>query len=653
MRKIRMNPLSFMLTCILFCALSILSTFSSPISSAASSISTELEAFQAQDWVPENFAISGNETKAIETKEFIKLINAAANAAGSHHEIKSIPADTLVNRELAAHLLDEIIDVPYIEDTNFTDLPKGGLYTSSIQVISTSGLIKGTSPQHYGYGRPLTPSDAAVIAYRLYLYEQPFNPVEASIEDLQIALGSGRLTSEELVEMYLERIQKYDYQGPKLNSIININTKAADVAKELDAERKTKGPRSPLHGIPIIVKDNFDTADIPTTGGSAALKDSIPADDAYQVKKLKEAGAIVLAKSNLHEFAFGYTTVSSLGGQTLNPYDLSKIPGGSSGGTGAAIAASFAAVGMGSDTGGSIRVPSAFNSLVGIRPTIGLSSRDGIMPLALTQDTGGPIARTVKDAAIILDATAGYDPNDVTTAASSGRLPGSYLDTLDPNGLQGARIGVLREVFGTNTEINAVMTNALQEMKASGAILVDNLSLPNFDKINSYGSLSAWEFKFQFNDYLMTTGNNLPYKTLSDIITSGLFDPSIESQLHERNDRVSLDEEEYKDIVLHRTRLTQQGVLKIMADHNLDAIIFPTSSNPIVKIGENQTIGDGFKLSSFTGYPTVTVPAGFTPDHMPVGMDFIGRPFSEPILLKFAYSFEQTTKHRQAPALTP
>lgn len=652
MYKVKLKSLSFLLSCMLLMS-SVLSFFTAPDVSAAPHVPSELDRFYDQAWVPEHYATDDNEAGPIKTGEFIELLNTAIVAAGSDHKISPTQTVTYVSRELAAQLLDQIVDVPFVTKTDLSDVPKDSPYTSSIHVIQTSGLIKGIAPKLYGYGKPITRSDAAVIAYRLFLYEQPFSPVEASIEDIQNALSSGRLTSKELVELYLDRIEKYDKQGPSINSIIHINEKATSVAKELDAERKAKGPRGPLHGIPVIVKDNFDTSDMPTTGGSIALKDNIPPDDAYQVKKLREAGAIILAKANLHEFAFGYSTVSSMGGQTLNPYNLAKIPGGSSGGTGAAIAASFAAVGMGSDTGGSIRIPSAFNNLVGIRPTIGLSSRDGIMPLALTQDTGGPLARTVKDAAIILDATAGYDPNDVTTASGIGRLPESYLDNLDSDGLRGARIGILREVFGDNKEINAVMTQAIKEMKDAGATLVDDLSLPNFAEINSYGSLSAWEFKFQFNDYLESTGVNRPYKTLSDIIATGLFDPSIENSLKERNNRVSLKEEEYKDIVLYRTKLAQEGVLKLMADHNLDAIIFPTSANPIVNIGENQTVGNGFKLSSFTGYPTVTVPAGFTPDHLPVGMDFIGRPFSEPTLLKFAYSYEQSTHHRQAPALTP
>lgn len=623
-------------------------------SEAAASVNTELTDFLNLDWAPSEWTAEKEWVKTISTEQFAELINLAAKEAGSERLITEVPQSGKINREIAALLLDEIIDVPYVEEMMYQDIPINSYYASSIGVITTAGLMKGVAEYTYGYGKPLTKEDAAIVALRLYQYLQPVSVAETSISDLQKAMTSGRVTSKELVDMYLERIEKYDAQGPKLNSIISVNEQADELAEELDTERGQSGARGALHGIPIILKDNFDTADMPTTGGSLALVDSIPVDDAYQVEKLKEAGAIILAKSNLHEFAFGYTTVSSVSGQTLNPYNLSKVPGGSSGGTGASIAASFAAAGMGSDTGGSIRVPSSFNNLVGIRPTIGLSSRDGIMPLALTQDTGGPIARTVADAAAILDATVGYDPDDVTTAASIDRIPESYLHYLDPAGLRGARIGIVREVFGSDPDINYVMDEAIQDMRDQGAVLIDDVQIPNFEQINSYASLSGWEFKFQFNDYLETLGEDREYEDLAAIIDSGLYDESVKTQLIERNNRESLEDESYKDIVLYRTKLAQDAVLKMMADYDLDALIFPTSANPVSDIGDEQTIGDGFKLSSFTGYPTITVPAGFrASDRMPVGLDFIGRPFSEPTLIKLAYSYEQHTKHRTAPALTP
>ncbi|RFU66042.1 amidase [Peribacillus glennii] len=455
--------------------------------------------------------------------------------------------------------------------------------------------------------------------------------------------------------MYLDRIKMFDDQGPKINAIITVNQNAVEAAQELDKERKQKGPRGPLHGIPIIVKDNYDTADMPTTAGCICLKDSIPDDDSHQIKKLKEAGAIILAKSNLHEFAFGITTVSSAGGQTLNPYNLERNPGGSSGGTGAAIAANFAAAGLGTDTGGSIRIPSAFNSLVGIRPTIGLSSRDGIVPLALTQDVGGPMARTVADAAILLEATSGYDPNDTKTAWSVGETEGDYIKSLDRKGLQGAKIGVIRDLFGKqpeNVEVNQVTNEAIGDMKKLGAKVID-VKIPELDKILAYPSLSSWEFKFQFNDYLKSLGEDAPFDSLTEVIESGQFHPSSKSSLIARDQVKSLEEEEYKDILLFRTKLTQQSLLKVMADEDLDAFVYPTSSQPAQVIGKGQNSGSANRLSAFSEFPAITVPAGFTSENLPVGIEFLGRAFSEPSLIKLAYAYEQGTEHRKPPSTTP
>ncbi|WP_233522531.1 amidase family protein [Peribacillus glennii] len=482
-----------------------------------------------------------------------------------------------------------------------------------------------------------------------------FNIQEATISEIQSALKRKKITSKELVQMYLDRIKMFDDQGPKINAIITVNQNAVEAAQELDKERKQKGPRGPLHGIPIIVKDNYDTADMPTTAGCICLKDSIPDDDSHQIKKLKEAGAIILAKSNLHEFAFGITTVSSAGGQTLNPYNLERNPGGSSGGTGAAIAANFAAAGLGTDTGGSIRIPSAFNSLVGIRPTIGLSSRDGIVPLALTQDVGGPMARTVADAAILLEATSGYDPNDTKTAWSVGETEGDYIKSLDRKGLQGAKIGVIRDLFGKqpeNVEVNQVTNEAIGDMKKLGAKVID-VKIPELDKILAYPSLSSWEFKFQFNDYLKSLGEDAPFDSLTEVIESGQFHPSSKSSLIARDQVKSLEEEEYKDILLFRTKLTQQSLLKVMADEDLDAFVYPTSSQPAQVIGKGQNSGSANRLSAFSEFPAITVPAGFTSENLPVGIEFLGRAFSEPSLIKLAYAYEQGTEHRKPPSTTP
>lgn len=645
---------SNLFTVLIVSALSLTPTLASasPAASAAA-LSGETADALSQSWMPKSLTSLTASSKPITAAEFAEAMKLAAEEAGTTVSPSASNISGALTREKAAVLLDSVIHVPYAASAGYQDIAGGSPYSKAIANVYTAGLMQGNSSQAFGYGKPLTHREAATIIYRLYQYLQPFKLTEATIAEMQKAMETGRLTSEELVQQYLDRIAKYDDQGPKLNSIITLNDKALETAKQLDAERAAKGERSPLHGIPVIVKDNYNTSDMPTSSGNIGLKDVIPPEDATQVKELRDAGAIIIGKANLHEFAFGYTTVSSLGGQTLNPYDPTRVPGGSSGGTAAAVAANLAAVGMGTDTGGSIRIPSSFNSLVGIRPTVGLSSRYGIAPLALTQDTGGPIARTVEDAAFILNATAGYDPKDIATAKSVGFVPKDYTDYLDKDGLKGARIGIVREVFGDDAQVNAVVSQAIEEMKAAGATLVDNVKIPNFDLINKYGSLSAWEFKFQFNDYLKSLGDATPYKSLDELIASGKYDPSIEKALIDRNNRESLDAQEYKDIVLFRTKYVQEAVLKMMADNHLDALIFPTSSKTAVKIGQEQVAGDAFKLSSFTGWPTVTVPAGFTSDHLPVGIDFFGRAFSEPELIKLAYSFEQHTHHRVAPQTTP
>lgn len=595
------------------------------------------------------FAKTAN-AESITKAEFSQMIVEAAQRAGV--TVPAISADSSpLTREVAAQLIQSVIGVAETPEP-FADVPDNHPSAGAVGAVYKSGIMIGYSSSLFGFGDALTYEQAEVIVSRLYEYLKPFELIEATIMDIQKAMDAGKLTAKELVQMYLDRIEKYDDQGPAINAIITVNPDALKIAEELDKERAEKGPRSLLHGIPIIVKDNYDTADMPTTAGCTCLEDSIPPDDAYQIQKLKEAGAIILAKSNLAEFAFTYLTNSSLGGQTLNPYDLTRYPGGSSGGTGAALAANFGVAGLGTDTGGSIRVPSSFNSLVGIRPTIGLTSRDGIIPLALTQDVGGPMARTVADAVIVLDAISGYDPADVVTARSVGEVPASYTEFLKEDGLEGKRIGVIRDLFGSNPEVVSIMDAAVKDMERLGATVIE-VTVPNLDEIVSYPSLSGWEFKFQLNDYLATLGDRAPYKSLSEIIESGEYDPSIESSLIAREARESLDAEEYKDIVLFRTKLTQESLLKVMADYDLDALVYPTSTEPPAKIGENQNAGSGNRLSPFSGFPAITVPAGFTTDGLPVGIEFLGRAFSEPVLIEIAYSYEQGTHHRVPPASTP
>ncbi len=594
------------------------------------------------------------EPSLVTGEQFRHSMEQAAAEAGSSLTIPEVSGHRMLRSQVAV-FLQEWLGLGNTAES-FRDVPDQATYAGAVGAVVKAGLMKGYSDTSFLPAEPLTANDLNRLHERVLDYLKPFVLPEATITEIQLAMEQGKLTSKQLVQMYLDRISKYDDQGISLQAVLTINPEALKIADALDQERAAKGPRGPLHGIPILVKDNFDTSDMPTTAGCLCLKDSIPDQDADQIAKLKEAGAIILGKTNLHEFAFGITTSSSLGGQTKNPYALDRYPGGSSGGTGAAIAANLAVAGLGTDTGGSIRIPSSFNSLVGIRPTIGLSSRDGIIPLALTQDVGGPIARTVEDAAILLDATAGYDPDDVATAYSVGRIPESYTRYLDANGLKGARIGVATELFleGNNQEkaVSSVVSNAVHELSSLGATVV-NIKIPHLAEINKYPSLSGYEFKFQLNDYLEELGDDAPYHSLAEIIASGNYDKAQEQSMKARDARESLDTQEYKDIVLKRTSLTRESLLKVMADYNLDAIVYPTSTQPPALIGESQSSGGNNRLSPFSGFPAITVPAGFTADGLPVGIEFLGRAFDEGTLIKFAYSFEQGTHHRHAPRLTP
>jgi|GEM_PF-328963 Asp-tRNAAsn/Glu-tRNAGln amidotransferase A subunit and related amidases len=485
----------------------------------------------------------------------------------------------------------------------------------------------------------------------LYDNGQPFELMEADIMSIQNAMAAGKLTSEQLVQMYLDRINEYD---DTINSLITVNPDALATAKALDEERKEQGPRGLMHGIPIIVKDNYDTLGMPTSAGCTCLKDNQTVSDAFMIKKLKDAGAIILAKANLSEFAINTDTNSSLGGQTWNPYNIKLNPGGSSGGTGASLAANFGVAGLGTDTGGSIRIPSSWNSIVGIRPTIGLTSRDGIIPLALSQDVGGPMARTVSDAAILLDAVSGYDPNDIATAGSIGRKPASYTRFLDKNGLKGARIGLVLDssVSGSNQEVLALLNQAAQDMRDQGATVV-GVNIPNVTDILKYPSLSGYEFKSNLNDYLSNTRfvdpNVVRYHSLQDIINSGTdFLSVLKSTLTTRNNVESLDTQEYKDIVLFRPRTTQQSLLRLMADNNLDAILYPSTSGPA-----GSSSGNANRLSPFSGFPAISVPAGYVSSGLPVGIELLGRPYEEGELIKLGYAYEQATHHREAPKSVP
>ena len=483
-----------------------------------------------------------------------------------------------------------------------------------------------------------------------------FRLEEATIDSINQAFDAGILDSRQLVQLYLNRINAYDDSGPRINSIISINLDALSIATALDIERRTTGPRSPLHGIPVILKDNYDTFDMPTSAGALAFQNFIPTTDAFQVAKLRDAGAIILAKANLSEFAFsGSTSISSFGGTTVNPYDPLRSPAGSSGGTGAAIAANFGVIGLGTDTGGSIRNPSSFNGLVGVRPTIGLSSRSGIVPLALSQDVGGPMTRTVRDAAITLDFTVGFDANDPITALSNGNIPASYTTNLTPNGLQGIRIGVVRDLFGVNTNpdfatVNGVIDTAIARMTGLGATFT-NVTIPNLSAILASPSLSAFEFRDNLNSYLASQPN-APYQTLTEIIASGQFLPSNLNTLNTRNNVGDLaTNATYQDIITNRPTFVRDSLLQAMT--GFDALLYPTTIAPPRLNTQGQQTGSSNRLSAFSGFPAVTLPAGFTGNGLPVGMEFLGRAFSEASLLQFAYAYETAFNVRSAPSSVP
>jgi Asp-tRNA(Asn)/Glu-tRNA(Gln) amidotransferase A subunit family amidase len=487
-----------------------------------------------------------------------------------------------------------------------------------------------------------------------------FPIVEATIAGVHEAFRAGRLTSQELVERYLERIEAYD-QPSGLNSIVVTNPNALSEARALDEEFRRTGALRPLHGIPVIVKDNYDTEGLQTTGGSLAMEGSIPPDDAYQVRAIREAGAIVLAKSNMAEWAFSpYVTESSIAGVTRNPYDLDRVPAGSSGGTAAAVSASLGVVGLGTDTGNSIRGPSSHNGLVGIRSTMGLTSRDGIIPLYLRNDIGGPMARTLEDAVRVLEVIAGYDPADPITKRSEGQMPDSYTASLDPDGLRGARLGVFRRYIDSETtdpEIRALTEEALRDLETLGAELVDPWVIPQFEEL--IDGIWCDVFQHDVNDYLVSLGEGAPYHNLEEIVESGLYSPYIERRLQrglaattppEERDPPCLDLYETERNITFR-----DAVLAAMDRDGIDAIVYPTWSNPAREIGDMESPdGDNSQvLSPQTGFPAITVPTGYTGANLPAGMTFVGRLFSEPDLIGFVYAYEQATGHRRTPDAFP
>lgn len=480
---------------------------------------------------------------------------------------------------------------------------------------------------------------------------------EATIADIHKAIKAGHLTCRQLVDHYLERIEKYD-QSSGLNAIVVVNPEACKRADELDELYARTKKLRPLHGIPIIVKDNYETKDMQTTAGSLALKGFIPPKDAYQVRKLREAGAVILAKSNMAEWAFSpLRTESSIAGITRNPFDLERVPAGSSGGTAAAVAANFGTVGLGTDTGNSIRGPSSHCCLVGIRSTMGLTSRDGIIPLYLRNDIGGPMARTVEDAVKILEVIAGQDPSDPITERSKDLIPYSYETFLKKDGLKGARIGVFRYYTDKPTadpQIKDLFERAIEDMKAQGAEIVDPFVIPDFEALTK----NIWcdMFRQDLNHYLASLDGYAPYKTLTEIVDTGLYSPYIERRL-KRALEVPLEKETLcLDVYSEPKNIKFRGcILKAMEENQLDGIVYPTWSNPPRKIDDDKSpAGDNSQLiPPHTGFPAITVPMGFTADNLPTGLQIVGKLFEEPVIIKFAYAYEQATHHRQPPSEFP
>jgi len=483
--------------------------------------------------------------------------------------------------------------------------------------------------------------------------ERSFSVIETTISDIHRAFRENEITCRQLVRKYLKRIETFD-QSTGLNSIILINPSALKQAKALDKEFRRTGQLRPLHGIPLIIKDNFDTAELQTTGGSLALKGSIPPDDAYQVRMLRQAGAIVLAKSNMAEWAFSpLVTESSIGGTTRNPYDLERVPAGSSGGTAAAVAANFGVAGLGTDTGNSIRGPSAHAALVGIRSTMGLTSRDGIIPLYLRNDIGGPMARTVEDAVRILEVIAGFDPSDPITAFCRGRVPENYSQFLDKDGLNGARIGVFRTFVDTPTtdpEVKALVEQAIGDMKSLGAEIVDPFDIPGFAELSS--GLWCDMFQHDLNLYLASLGDLAPFRTLEEIYQSGLYLPSVERRIQRALKAPVLETPQCQDLFREPRNIAfREAVLKAMEENDLDAFIYPTWGNPPRRVGDTESpAGDNSQLiPPHTGLPAFSIPMGYTRKNLPAGLQIVGKLFEEPVLIRISFAFEQGTLHRRPP----
>ncbi len=508
----------------------------------------------------------------------------------------------------------------------------------------------------------------------------------ATIAELQAAYATGKLTSERVLDAYLARIAAYDKKGPNINAVILMNPRARAEAKALDKERKAGKVRGPLHGVPIVLKDNIDTFDMQTTAGSQLLKGSVPAKDAFVAKKLRDAGVIVVAKVNLSEFAGSGGSVSgakepevllagavpngfsSMGLQTRNPHDPARGPAGSSGGTGAAIAAGFAQFGLGTDTGGSVRGPSSVNGIAGLKTTMGLVSRSGIVPLALTLDTAGPMARNVSDVAAALGVMAGVDPADPITETSAGKSDTDYTKYLKRGALKGARIGIARDFLGKDANVDAVIASSIATLQSLGAVIVDPVKYPDYlldAKGPVYNLLVASEFKAQLTDYLKTLKPGFP-KTFDEIVAKA-NDPATGYKSPEKayaltytaSLALDLTDPQYLTLRDQQIPAIRAGMDALFAKYKIDAILYPTSVRPAPLIVPSEppkpaaSTDSATNLANESGYPDLIVPAGMTPEGLPVTVSFFGPAFSEGKLIGYGYDFEQATQARRIPKSTP
>jgi Asp-tRNA(Asn)/Glu-tRNA(Gln) amidotransferase A subunit family amidase len=495
-----------------------------------------------------------------------------------------------------------------------------------------------------------------------------FRLLEATVDDIHAAFRANRLTCRALVDGYLRRIEAYDKAGPRLNAVQTVNPRALQEADRLDAAFRASGPVGPLHCIPVLVKDQVETSDMPTTYGSILFKDFVPKRDATVVAKLRRAGAVIIGKSTMGEYAAGYLSTASAGGAIRNAYDPRRNASGSSSGSGAGVAANFSTLAIAEDTGGSTRGPAAVHSLVGLRPTVPLVSRFGMMPAKPSTDTLGPIARTVRDAAQLLDVIAGYDPNDPVTAQAAGQIPRTYTAFLSADGLKGARLGIIRQPIDLKADpssedyrkVKAVIDRAVADLRKLGAEVVDPVAIPELaQRVARAWDVNVFETEPAINRYL-ASHPNAPFKTLRDILLTGKVVPSRTRVLMTNVGR-STEEAGYLQALRINEEVRQQ-VFTAMAEQRLDALVHATYDHQQALIGPREmtdpqldTTGQGSnrRLSPILGFPALTVPAGFTTDDFPVGLELVGRPYAEPTLFRLGYAYEQATRHRKPPATTP